>query len=363
MQVLELAAALGFVLALTRALAPGQPAAWSTLLYALGLGVPLLWFATDALARALAQRHGDGLLARTLPVLHLVQLPLVALGSLFEHARRGLMRLLRIKDETEATRELVAGLREVLVDAEVSGNLHQTEREIIGNVMEFRDEDVAALMTPRTEIQAADVEAGVMEAARVMAASGHSRIPVYESTLDTVIGTISARDLVQLMASGRAESAGLRQIVHPAFFVPETKRLSELLGEMRREKMKMAIVLDEYGGTAGLVTMGDLLGELVGEIPDEYDADEPSPLRHLPDGAVEVDASLHVSEVNEALDLDLPEESDFETLGGFVLAELGRFPKRGERFRHDGHEFVVIDANDRRVLKVRVRPQAAAQPG
>jgi CBS domain containing-hemolysin-like protein len=311
----------------------------------------------------MAQRHGDGLLARTLPVLHAVQLPLVALGTLFEHARRGMMRLLHLKDETGATREIVAGLREVIADAEVSGNLHQTEREIIGNVMEFRDEDVAALMTPRTEIQAADVEDGVLAAARIMAASGHSRIPVYEETLDTIIGTISARDLVQLMATGRAESASLRQIVHPAYFVPETKHLSELLGEMRREKMKMAIVLDEYGGTAGLVTMGDLLGELVGEIPDEYDADEPSPLRRMADGAVEVDASLHVSEVNEALDLDLPEESDFETLGGFVLAELGRFPHRGERFRRNGHEFVVVEANDRRVLKVCVRPLASAGAG
>ena len=354
-QVLELAAELTFVLALARALASGAHPAWSHCLVALGIGVPLLWFATDALARAVAQRHGDGLLARTLPALHFVQPPLVALGWLFEHARRGLMRLLSIKDETEATREIVAGLREVIADAEISGNLHQTEREIIGNVMEFRDEDVAALMTPRTAIQAADVEALVLDAARVMAASGHSRIPVYEGTLDTVIGTITARDLVQLMAAGRVETASLRQIVHPAYFVPETKRVSELLNEMRREKMKMAIVLDEYGGTAGLITMGDLLGELVGTIPDEYDTDEPSPLRQLPDGAVEVDASLHVSEVNEALDLELPEESDFETLGGFVLAELGRFPKRGERFRSDGCEFTVVEANDRRVLKVRVR--------
>jgi putative hemolysin len=359
-QILELAADLAFALALTRALAPGQATAWQPFVVALVIAVPLLWFATDALARALAQRHGDGLLTRALPALHLVQLPLVGLGWLFEHARRGLMRLLGLKDENEATREIVAGLREVIADAEVSGRLEDSEREIIGNVMDFRDEDVAALMTPRTEIQAADVEQGVLAAARTMAASGHSRIPVYEGTLDTVIGTITARDLVQLMASGRIESASLRQIVHPVYFVPETKRGVELLGEMRRQKIKLAIVLDEYGGTAGLITMGDLLGELVGDIPDEYDTDEPSPLRHLPGGAVEADASLHVSEVNEALDLDLPEEADFETLGGFVLAELGHFPDRGESFRRDGHEFVVVEANERRVLKVRVRRLEAA---
>jgi CBS domain containing-hemolysin-like protein len=117
----------------------------------------------------------------------------------------------------------------------------------------------------------------------------------------------------------------------------------------------MAIVLDEYGGTAGLVTVGDILAEIVGDIPDEYDEDEPAPIRRMPGGAAEVAASLHVSEVNEALDLEIPEEADFETLGGFVLAELGHFPEPGESFRHGPAEYSVLEASDRRVLRVRVR--------
>jgi putative hemolysin len=170
-----------------------------------------------------------------------------------------------------------------------------------------------------------------------------------------VIGTISARDVVQLAAAGRLEQANLQQIVHPAYFVPETKLVSELFEELRRQKIKMAVVLDEYGGTAGLITVGDIVAELVGDIPDEYDVDEPSPLRHLAGGAVEIDAGLHVSEVNEALELDLPEEADYQTLGGFVLAELGHFPSSGEAFERGPHRFEVVDASDRRVLKVRVR--------
>ncbi len=353
--VLEIAASVGGALLLAHGLAGPAPLSWRTLALALAVAVPALWLVSDVLARALALRHGARLLAGALPLIHVAQLPLVGIGWVFELARRVVLRALGIRDDTEATREIVAGLREVLADAEVSGNLEDTEREIIGNVMEIRDQDVAALMTPRTEIQAADVEDGVLAAARVLAASGHSRIPVYEGTLDTVIGTISARDIVQLMAAGKVENSSLRQIVHPAYFVPETKPVAELLAEMRRAKLKLAIVLDEYGGTAGLVTMGDILSELVGEIPDEYDHDQPAPLRALPGGVVEVDAGLHVSEVNEALDLDLPEEADFETLGGFVLAELGHFPKRGESFRRNGNEFEVTEANDRRVLKVRVR--------
>ena len=272
------------------------------------------------------------------------------------------MRLLRIRDDVVHTREIVADLRSVIADAEVSGNLQESEREIIGNVMDFRDQDVAALMTPRTEITAADVEDGALGAARVLAASGHSSIPIYEDTLDTVIGTISARDVVRLSADERLEGANLQQIVHPAYFVPETKLVSELFEELRRQKIKIAIVLDEYGGTAGLITVGDIVAELVGDIPDEYDEDGPAPLRHLAGGAVEVDAGLHVSEVNEALELDLPEEADYETLGGFVLAELGHFPTRGEAFERGTHRFEVVDANDRRVLKVRVR-RLARRPG
>ncbi len=358
--VLELAASVGVALLVALWLSASSPLSWRTLGLSLCVAVPALWLVNDVLARALALRRGAQLLAAALPVIHVLQLPLVGIGWAFELARRVVLRVLRIHDDTEATREIVAGLREVLADAEVSGNLEDSEREIIGNVMEIRDQDVAALMTPRTGIQAADVEDGVLAAAQVLAASGHSRIPVFEGTLDTVIGTVSARDIVQLMAAGKVEQASLRQIVHPAYFVPETKPVAALLAEMRRAKLKLAIVLDEYGGTAGLVTMGDILSELVGAIPDEYDRDEPAPLRTLPGGAVEVDAGLHVSEVNEALGLDLPEQSDFETLGGFVLAELGHFPKRGESFLRDGNEFEVSEANDRRVLKVRVkRPQSA----
>ena len=358
--VLEFAAEVAFALAAYRALAEGGAFDLRAALLTVVAAAPALWFATDAVAQALAQRHGDGLLVRAAVWLGPLLPPLCGLGWFFDHLRRGLMRLLRIRDDVVHTREIVADLRSVIADAEVSGNLQDSEREIIGNVMDFRDQDVAALMTPRTEITAADVEDGVLEATRVLAASGHSIIPIYEGTLDTVIGTISARDVVQLSASDRLETANLQQIVHPAYFVPETKHVSELFEELRRQKIKMAIVLDEYGGTAGLITVGDIVAELVGDIPDEYDEDEPSPLRHLAGGVVEVDAGLHVSEVNEALELDLPEEADYETLGGFVLAELGHFPSRGERFRRDGHEFEVTESSDRRVLKVRVRRLEAA---
>ena len=329
---------------------------WPDVLITLLACVPLIWFATDAVAKALALRSGDVLVMRVLPTFHVLQLPISVVPMVLEGIRRGVLRALGLNDRTDVTRQIVAGLREVIEDADVSDrHLDETEKELIGNVMEFRDVDVAAVMTPRTKVEAVEVEEGLQGAAVRVAETGHSRIPVYEDTLDQIVGTVSARDLVQVVAAERLGETSLSEIQHPAYFVPETKHISELLAELRRQKIKMAIVLDEYGGTAGIVTVGDILSEIVGDIPDEYDKDEPSPIRHMPGGAAEVEANLHVTEVNEALELDIPEESDYETLGGFVLAELGHFPVRGEAFTYDGAEYSVLEANDRRVLKVRVR--------
>jgi CBS domain containing-hemolysin-like protein len=359
--VLETAFSLLFGVAVVRAFAPDGVLDRRAMLEGLVVCVPILWFFTDALPRSVALRSGDAILRDALPVFHVVQMPLELIAWSFEAVRRGLLRLLGLHDDPESTRQIVAGLREVIEEAEISGRLDETEKEIIGNVMEFRDVDTAAVMTPRTRMIAADVEEGLAVAAQRLAESGHSRIPIYEGTLDTIIGSISARDVVQAAAAGRLDDTPLRSILHPALFVPETKRLRELFTELRRARTEMAIVLDEYGGTAGIVTVGDIVGEILGEIPDEYDEDRPAPVRRLANGAAEVDATMHVSEVNELLELDLPEESDFETLGGYVLAELGRFPARGEVFRRGRAEYAVLEADERRVLKVRVRKLSHAE--
>lgn len=354
----ETAAALLFGISVLHVVSAGEPATIADVLKTLAACVPLLWFCTDALARAVALRGGDAIVRRGLPIFYALQLPVEALTGAFEAVRRGVLRLFGQRDDPEAARRIVAGLRDVIDEAEISGHLDATEKEIIGNVMEFRDVDVAAVMTPRTKLAAADVEDGLAAAVRLLAETGHSRIPVYEGSLDRIIGVVSARDLVAAFASGRAEQTELRTLLHPAFFTPETKRVRELLSELRRARVEVAIVLDEYGGTAGLITVGDIIGEIIGEIPDEYDEDAPAPIRQLAGGVAEVDATLHVSEVNEALELDLPENRDYETLAGYVLAQLGRFPRHGESFEHDGTEFTVVEATDRRVLKVRVRKLA-----
>ncbi len=360
--VLKIASDLVFlllVLALVTGTAGDDPdpptVGWTTMGVALAIAVPLILVAGEALPGLVARAFGERLLANVLPTFALLQLPAGLLVFFMDGIKRGLGRAFGLREGSETERRILADLRKVVEDSPMVGDLDATEREIIENVMEFRDVDAAEIMTPRTEISAVEASVSVEDAARIVAECGHSRVPVYRDSLDRIVGFITARDLLQLRSRGELDSAHLEAVLRPAYFVPETKRVSELLSEFRREHSKMAVVLDEYGGTAGIVTMGDILEELVGDIPDEYDDHEPEPVRTIEPGVFEIDASLRVSEVNEELHLGIPEEEDFETLGGFVLAELGRFPKKGESFTWGDSEFAIVDANDRRVLTLRVR--------
>lgn len=354
---LGIAADLVFLGLLLELLTAGTPIAWGDLALAVALAVPTLLVLTETLPLVLARRHGDALLLVALPTFHALQWPLRPLVLALETIRRGLLRAAGLPPEDPTARQIVEGLRNVIEDAGRERDLDEAERELIENLMEFRDVDVAAVMTPRTEIDGVELSAGFEGAMRLASELGHSRVPVYEGNLDNILGTISAREMLRVIVAGGQATADLRQHLRPAYFVPETKPISELLAEFRRERRKIAIVLDEYGGTAGLVTITDVLAEIVGEI-DVVDEDEDEPIRTLEPGVAEVDASLHVSEVNEELEVSIPEEEDYETLAGFVLAQLGHFPKVGESFVHEGVEYEVVEASDRRVIRVRVAQPA-----
>ena len=354
--ILEVTLELVFATQVMQFLAGDEPIDTRSILETLLIAVPAILLASHALPTVIALGVGDRLLLWGLPTFHVLQMPLRWLVGALEASTRALMRIVGLRQDPASARQIVEGLREVIAESEISGDLDETEREIIGNVMEFRDVNVSALMTPRTQIAGVEIGEGLLAAARKMAESGHSRVPVYDGSLDTIVGVLNARDVLMTAVGEEKASPSLRVLLRPAFFVPETKPVSELLTEFRREKIKIAIVLDEYGGTAGLVTLGDIIQEIVGDIQDEFDEVAPVPFRRLPDGRVEVSASLHVSEVNEELGTQIPEDGGFETLAGFVLARLGHFPKRGEIFSENSFEYTVLEASDRRVIKVCLRP-------
>jgi putative hemolysin len=248
-----------------------------------------------------------------------------------------------------------------LVDAgSEEGVIEDEEKEMIYSVLQFNDKVVRELMVPRIDIVGLSAESTLEKALQVAVAEGHSRIPVYEGTIDHIIGVLYAKDLLTRLDEANRQRQ-VREIMRPAYFVPESKRASELLEELQRQKVHMAIVIDEYGGTAGLITIEDLLEEIVGEIQDEYDPEEEAEYQQISADEYRFDAGIHLVEVNELLDVELStEESD--TLGGYIFSVLGKVPQVGESFERDGLRFTVESLDGRRIEWVRVLRLPTEQP-
>ena len=252
---------------------------------------------------------------------------------------------------------------EILTMADVAAQestIETEERELIHSIFEFGDTVVREVMVPRPDMVAVDAEAVVDEAIRISIAAGKSRVPAFHETTDDIVGLVFLKDLVTRSGAGEGNEP-VRQMLRPAHFVPESKRVAELLREMQTEKFHMAIVIDEHGGTAGLVTMEDLLEEIVGEITDEYDVDEPS-IERLPNGGMRVPGRTPIDEVNELLEAELPQE-EWDTVGGLVFDALGHVPVEGESARVNGLEFCAERVQGRRIVTVRITRVPRAHPG
>jgi putative hemolysin len=257
--------------------------------------------------------------------------------------------------EEEIENEILSAVEE----GEKEGVVDEEEREMIERVIAFHDTQVGQIMTPRPEIFALEVGATLQTVKAKMAESGHSRIPVYQGKIDQVVGILYARDLLKLLGEP-PEKFKMREHLRPAFFVPETKPLRDLLHDFKLQKVHIAIVSDEYGGTAGLVTIEDIFEELVGDISDEHEPAEPAMIHRLDENSAEADARTYIDELNRVLGLNLPEDAGYDTLGGFVTTTVGKIPPTGTTFEHGGVKYTVIDAEPQKVNRVRI--EMAPQP-
>ncbi len=230
--------------------------------------------------------------------------------------------------------------------------IQQVEREMIDGVLHLEDIRVRELMVPRVDITAIDRTTSGREIVDLIVKAGHSRIPVYEESIDKVIGVLYAKDLLPFVI-GNTDALPLVSLLRPAYVVPETKRVNELLADLRSQRVHLAIVADEYGGTAGIITIEDILEEIVGEIQDEYDKEMPLFEVSGPDEFV-ADGRLAVEDAEDALGVRF-EEDDYDSLGGFVQKHLGRLPQEGDAFAAEGVEIRVIEVERNRVRKMRVR--------
>jgi CBS domain containing-hemolysin-like protein len=317
---------------------------------ATALNVTLFFVVAEVAPKTWAIQNTDRVaLAAARPVRMLAKLPPLPLVS------RGLIGLTNVllpgkglKRGPYTSEEELLAVADLAVEDDI---IEAEERELIESVIELGDTVVREVMVPRPDMVTVTSDFRVADAMEVVILNGYSRIPVCEAGIDDISGIVLAKDLMRAERDGREEHP-VAELARLARFVPETKRVSALLREMQQERFHMAIVVDEYGGTAGLVTLEDIIEELLGEIVDEFDVEDPM-VEPLPDGGVRVNARLPIDEVNELLHAQLP-EGDFDTVGGLLLSELGRVPANGERVVVGGWELTAQRVQGRRIGRVRI---------
>jgi len=230
-----------------------------------------------------------------------------------------------------------------------SGTIEEEEKELIESIIEFQDKQVYEVMIPRVDVVLLSTETPLEKIIETIVSTGHSRIPIYEENIDNIIGILHVKDLVKLTCLKDFE---IKEYLHEPLFIPDTKRIGELFKEMRKKKTHMAIVLDEFGGFEGIVTMEDLLEEIVGEIQDEYDLEE-IPYRKINENEYLIDAKVTIDDVMKILNLELPND-DYDTFGGFFLDLLGHIPYKGEKVSYNNITLTAVEVKGNRIIKIKV---------
>jgi putative hemolysin len=317
----------------------------------------------ELVPKALALRFTDTvalLTARPLDRLARITHPFVVFLTA---STRAVLMLFGIREAGQRTFVSEEEIKHLVKEGRAQGVLDQTEEELIHSVFEFSETPVKKVMVPRPKMFALDVDTPPGEAERLMVESGFSRIPVYDSSPDNMIGVVYIKDALRLLE--KRQPVVLRKIVHPVHLVPETKKVGALLKELQKRRSHLALVIDEHGSLVGLVTMEDLLEEIVGEIQDEYDWEE-RPVERLRDGSMVVEGTLSADVLRLGQHVPIPESAEFETVAGFMLATLGSVPRGGEVVQVGDYRLTVVDVEKNRINKVKIEKigaPAAASPG
>lgn len=249
-------------------------------------------------------------------------------------------------------------IHDLIEASEEEGLVNEKESEMIRSIFSLRTTVVREIMIPRTDMACVAVEADLSELLKTIITCGHSRIPVYENTIDNIIGLIYAKDLLKYM--GEQETlVHVRSIMRPPYFIPETKNLEELLQEFKRKHVHLAIVIDEYGGTSGLITIEDLLEQIVGDIQDEYDQEE-AHFTLNSDGSITADARMPVDELEEHFGVEI-ERDNFDSIGGLIFHLTGKIPSIGDKVEGAGLQLTILDADERKIIKVCIERVAGTE--
>ncbi|NHN48185.1 HlyC/CorC family transporter [Halostella sp. JP-L12] len=342
----------------TTVLALHFPPAESVLISTFGITALVLLFGESA-PKSYAVEHTDTWSRRVARPLKLAEYAMYPLIVLFDRLTRVVNRLTGSTAAIETPYVTRTELQRLIETGEREGVIEEQERELLLGIFQFRNRIAKEVMRSRLDVTAVEAEASVAEAIDVCVDEGHDRLPVYEGTLDSVVGVVELPDLIRAHRDGTAATAG--EIAEPALHVPETKDVDELLVEMREDRRRVAIVIDEFGTTQGIVTLADIVEEIVGEMLEE--AERPA-IEMIDDRTARVRGDVNVHEINEELDVSIPEGEEFETIAGFVYGRLGRVPDEGDAVEHEGVRIEVERMDNARVRTLRVtKPESAGTDG
>lgn len=329
----------------------GLSNAWSLGIITVFITIALLIIG-EITPKTLALKHPETtaiLYSRPIHVFLLFFAPII---KVFEWITKGLTWVLRASNTEDQS---VVTLEEIKVMMEMGneeGVIEPEKTEMLTSIFEFSDTVVREIMTPRTDAVCMNVNSTIRDVIELITDKGHSRIPVYEEKVDNILGIVYAKDLLNVSMADRGES--VRRFMRECVFIPESKNIEMLLQQMKRAKFHIAIVVDEYGGMAGLVTLEDIIEEIIGEIQDEYDQEESELILDLGEGRYLADAAIHIDTIGHYFGIEFPETDDYDTLGGFTLSLFGKFPAKGEEVQYNCLNIRVKDIRKRRLLKLEI---------
>lgn len=317
---------------------------------AIGVTAILILIFGEAIPKSLAAQYPEQISLRIVKIISFLNLLLSPIVSLLTWITNGLLHLFGISVDKEQPYVTTDELKTMVDVIHEEGVLEVEEKEMIHNVFEFADEQVKDIMTPRTDMVSVEIGASYQEVLELFKKEQFSRMPVYQESTDNIVGILHVKDLIAFNSS--EEEFDISKLMRETYFTYEYKKISDLFDEMRKNRASMAIVLDEYGGTAGIVTMEDLVEEIVGDIEDEYDeADEQ--IQVIRENEFIVDGSAKIDLVNEMIGVHI-ESEDFDSIGGFVIGEIGRFPAPKETIEYNNIKFIIESIDRNRIKKLRV---------
>jgi len=316
---------------------------------ATGVGTFLILVFGEITPKSFAVQNADRLALLSAPVIRVMEYIFYPLIKLLIAISNLILRLTRARTMKEGPFVTEEEIRTMVSVGEEEGVIEEEEKEMIDSIFEFGETIVKEVMIPRMDMVAVERKTPVPQALDVILHEGYSRLPVFDKTIDNVVGIVYARDLLVNYSKG-LKNITLKKLMRQPYFVPETKKVLELLKELQKRKTHMAVVVDEYGGTAGLITIEDILEEIVGEIFDEYDLEEVL-VEYLDENNIRVDGKVDLDEINEILGINLP-EAEYESIGGFVINLFGKIPAASEEIDYNGLTFKVEAIDGRRISKL-----------